>query len=109
MANSYSRGDTVRLVATFLGSGGVVVEPANVYALIRNNLGSIGTYTYGNVSSSIVGFASVARVASGCYYMDIVPSADPPNGVWAYRFDSGGGITAAAGESSFFINPTEFL
>lgn len=111
MPNNYDRGDTVRLVGTFIGSGGVIIEPASVYVLVKNNLGSVGTYGYGAPAPSVTvgGVSSVVRVASGLYYMDIVPSADPPNGLWTYRFDSGGGVTAAAGEQAFNVRLTNFL
>lgn len=112
MANSYDRGDTVRLIATFVSSVNDVIEPASVYVLVRNALGSIGTYGYGGpngTAAEVAGVATVTRVASGAYYMDIVPSCDPPDGLWSYRFDAGGGVTAAAGEESFYVRPTHFL
>lgn len=106
MANTYDRGDTVRIVGTFTASGGIIFEPASVYVLLQNPLGSVGTYTYGALASSIVGPASVARAATGIYYMDLVPSTNPPQGKWPYRFDSAQG---AAGEFAFNIRISAFL
>lgn len=109
MANSYDRGDTIRLAGTFAASLGNVVEPASAYLLVRSPLGSVATYGYGGPASAVLGPATVVRVASGLYYADFVPSCNPPNGVWAYRFDSGGGAGAAAGELTFNVRPTAFL
>lgn len=110
MANSYDRGDTIRLAGTFVASANLqVVEPASVILLVRSPLGSVATYTYAGVSSSVLGLAAIQRVASGCYYADFVPSCNPPGGVWTYRFDSGGGVGAAAGEQTFNVRPTSFL
>lgn len=108
MPNSYDRGDTVHLTGTFVASG-LVAEPASVYVLIRNPLGSVGTYGYGGPGSAVMGTATVGRVASGCYYLDFVPSTNPPKGSWTYRFDSGGGALGAAGEQTFFVKPSDFL
>lgn len=110
MANSYDRGDTVRLVGTFVASGGNVVEPASVYLLIKNPLGSVATYGFGGPASALFGVGTVVRVGSGLYYMDTVPSCNPPNGDWPYRFDAGGPLPgAAAGELTFNVRVTNFL
>lgn len=103
MANSYDRGDTIRVLATFVSSGNLVVEVPSVYVFVRNPLGSVATYGYGGAG------ASVTRVGSGVYYKDIIPSCLPPDGVWTVRFDSGGGVAAAAGETAFNVRPTPFL
>lgn len=110
MANSYDRGDTVRLAGTFVAScNSLVAEVASVYLLVRSPLGSVATYGYGGPASAVLGPAAVVRVASGCYYADFVPSCNPPDGVWTYRFDSGGGAGAAAGEQTFNVRKTIFL
>lgn len=99
MANSYDRGDTVRCAATFVASVAPfqVFDPASVYVLLRNPLGSIATYGYP---------ASVTKAGVGAYYVDVVPSTNPAKGVWTYRFDSAAG---AAGEGSFNVRATPFL
>lgn len=99
MSNSYDRGDTVRCVGTFVSTTAPVqaFEPASVWFLVRNPLGSVSTYAYP---------ASVTRVATGAYYVDVVPSCNPANGVWKYRFDSGLG---AAGEGAFNVRTTAFI
>jgi hypothetical protein len=109
MANTYDRGDTIRLAGTFVASANQVVEPATVFLFVRNPLGSVGTYGYLSTASAVLGPAVVTRAASGCYYADFVPSCNPPNGVWTYRFDTGGGVGAAAGEQTFNVRPTPFL
>lgn len=98
MANAYDRGDTIRLAATFNSSAGIY-DPATVMAFVANPQGSVATYPT----------ASLTRVATGCYTLDIVPSLSPPNGAWSYRFEGTPAPGAAAGEGRFVVRITSFL
>jgi hypothetical protein len=100
VANTYDRGDTIRVTGTFVASGVGQFDPASVFMLLRNPLGSVATYAYS---------ASVVKAATGAYYVDVVPSCLPPNGAWTYRWEGRPDSSAAAGEDSFIIRTTPFL
>lgn len=100
MANTYDRGDMIRVAASFNASG-VAVDPASVYMLLRNPLGSVATYGYLT--------ASMTKVGTGAYYVDVVPSIVPANGTWTYRWEGRPDVSAAAGEGAFIIRITPFL
>lgn len=87
----YDPGDVARFHATFVASGGGLVDPASVYFFVMSPNGSVSTYGYP---------ASMVRTATGAYYVDILASQP---GDFAYRFRGAPSIGAAAAESVFAV------
>lgn len=95
MAN-YDGGDMIRILATFIASGALLVNPASVYLEVKNPLGSVATWAWPG---------SVTRPATGIFYADVLASI---GGNWVYRW-AGEGTYWAAGEGGFAINHTTFF
>jgi hypothetical protein len=97
MPKIYDSGDLVRIHATFVASGGVMVDPATVYMFVRNPQGSVASYGYP---------AQIQKSGIGGYYLDVLASAP---GDFAYRAfgTPSAGLSAAEGiysvSSSFVL------
>lgn len=90
----YDLGDLVRVSATIIGTDGVTgVMPSSFYFLVRNPLGTVGTYQYG------AGGASIQALASYVFAKDL--SADYA-GTWYYRAMATG-VGQGAEEWLFFV------
>lgn len=103
---AYDLGNVPRLTATFLASSAaspMVFEPASVFCIVRNPLGSVATYSYGAAPSGYV--ASVLRAATGAYYCDVVASLA---GAWFYAFATGAVGTGTARAQDTFHVQTDF-
>lgn len=92
----YDLQDLVRITATYLNTASVPGDPSTIMFLVANPLGSVATYAYGS--------ASVTRVPTGAYYVEIVPSIA---GTWHYRAHGTGGIQA--NEEHAFIVDRSFI
>lgn len=99
---AYDGGDMVRVIATFVASGGTLVNPASVYLQMVNPLGSVATWAYITTGS---GTGSVVSPQTGAFYIDQLASIA---GDWNYRW-AGVNANWAAGESSFTVNRTTFF
>lgn len=95
--NSYDLGDQVRLSATFTDVDGAAVDPTVITVKYAAPDGSVTDLTYGVD-------LNVTQDATGVFYVDFVPSAA---GVWSYRWESSGTVTAAA-EGSFMVRRSAF-
>ena len=93
--NTYDKGDTIRLRATFVVSG-VNTDPTTVTLKVKSSSGNITTYTYAG--------GAIIKSATGIYYKDVSITDD---GIWYYRFE-GTGTVATAGESQFRVRESEF-
>jgi len=93
----YDSGDVMRFHATFVASGGAVVDPASVYYFLGNRLGSVATYGYP---------ASIVRAGVGAYYVDVLASQP---GDFPYRFLGAPSAGAAAAEGSFAVRSSFVL
>lgn len=87
------RNDLVRFQATFLASGGNLVDPTNVFFLTIDAVGARATYQY------LQAGASIARSGAGAYYKDLSLTT---SGAWKYRWE-GTGAAQTAIEGSFFV------
>jgi len=93
--NTYDKGDSVRLGATFTVSD-VNTDPTTVTLKVKNPAGVTSTYTYGA--------AEITKSATGIYYKDITVTDD---GMYYYRFE-GTGTCVAASEHGFEVRKSEF-
>lgn len=95
--NSYDLGDQVRLSAVFSDADGYAIDPTVITVKYAAPGGSVTDLTY-DVD------LSVTRDGTGSYYVDFVPTIP---GVWAYRWQSSGTITAAA-EGQLMVKRSSF-
>lgn len=93
---AYDGGDMVRILATFVASGGARVNPASVILQVRNPLGSVATWAWP---------ASVSKTATGIFYADVLASI---GGDWHYRW-SGLQTNWSAAEGEFTVHQTTFI
>jgi hypothetical protein len=98
VANAYPAGNTIRLHATMMASGGAFIQPASVYFIVKSPAPNGSTATYGWP-------ANVTRTATGGYYLDVVASAP---GDWHYRSVGAGGSFALADEQTFAVYVSHF-
>ena len=85
MANVYTIGQQIRLVATFKNSAGTATDPTGVVLKYRDPVaGTITTKTYGT--------DPISKSATGVYYFDLALSTA---GEWWYRWEGSGAIIAA--------------
>lgn len=96
MGRTYEPGDIMRFVATFVASGGGLVDPASVYFFIREAPGSVSTYGYP---------ASISRSGVGAYFANRLASRP---GDYAYRFQGAPSVGAAAAEDVYAVR-SQFL
>lgn len=94
---TFQVGDKPRITGEFRTSNDILVDPAQVYAKVKDPSGVITSYHYG-VDAALI------KSAVGIYYIDI--DADE-SGTWYYRFYSTG-TAQAADEESFEVAATQF-
>ena len=76
----FTKGDVVRIIATFTDSQGNLTDPTSVTATVRAPNGTVTTPT-------------ATKVSTGVYRADVATNASGP---WLYRFESTGSAQAAA-------------
>lgn len=96
MANTYDKGDLVRVSAAFT-SAGAAIDPTTVTAKVRDPSGNVTTLVY-------LTDGALVRDAAGAFHTDV--NADEA-GVWTYRFASTGTGQAAA-EGTFRVRESAF-
>lgn len=94
---TFQVGDQPRITGEFRTSNDLLVDPAQVYAKVKDPSGNIDTYHYGIDPQ-------LQKSAVGIYYADI--DADE-SGTWYYRFYSTG-TAQAADEDSFEVEESQF-
>lgn len=87
MANTYDRGNRVRVFATFRSTAGAVADPTSVRVRYRSPGSTLVTFTYSTSGTD------VTRSSTGIYYADIDVEKE---GTWVYQWDSSGQIRASA-------------
>lgn len=97
MANSYDKGDLVRVTATFTNSAGTPVDPAALTFKFKNPLGTVTPYTYPTNPELV-------RGSTGVYYVDINANV---HGTWRTRFEATG-VGQSAVENFFMIKDSDF-
>ena len=98
MANTYAKGQKVRLSATFRDDADDLGDPTAVVAkVIHIDDKSVTTYTYG-VDAELV------RDSLGAYHVDYTFSS---SGAWAYRFE-GTGVLVTADEERINVEASSF-
>lgn len=85
MANSYDKGDLVRISSAFKNSAQAYVDPSVVTFTINQPDGTIYTKQYG-IGTDIV------KDSVGKYHIDYYVSQ---SGIYSYRFSGAGTVTAA--------------
>lgn len=96
MANSYDKGDKVRLKATFRNDAGALADPTTVTCRVLAPDGTKTAYTYAG--------AQVIKDAVGSYHLDLSLIV---SGVWQYRWE-GTGMVETAEESWLSVRGTAF-
>ena len=95
-ATVYPYGSIIRAVATFYASAnpsGAAIQPASVFLLLRNPLGSIASWGFG--AASVAGSPGIVRVATGAYFLDMRASvAGGWHYAWEAPIDADGALTA---------------
>lgn len=84
MANVYTLGQQIRLMATFKNSAGTAADPTGVVLKYRDPVTS-------TVTTKTYGVDSVVKSSTGIYYFDLTLS-NP--GEWWYRWEGSGAIIA---------------
>jgi hypothetical protein len=97
MANTYDKGDLVRLSASFTTAAGAALDPTVVICQVKSPAGTTTSYTYG------VG-ETIMRESMGHYHIDLSASIA---GTWHYRWYSTG-TGQAADEGYFTVARGEF-
>lgn len=97
MTNKYDIGDQVRIEVVFTDEDGAGADPSVIVCKYRRPNGNTTTLEYGDGEG-------VTRDSEGSYYVDVV--TDMP-GVWAYRWEGTGVLTAAA-EGEFMVLRSAF-
>jgi hypothetical protein len=96
LANTYDKGDLVRVSAAFT-SAGAAIDPTAVTAKYKTPAGTTTTLVYGTDGALV-------RDSAGNYHVDV--DADEV-GTWYYRFASTG-TGQAASEEAFRVRATAF-
>ena len=98
MPNAYAPGNTIRLTATIIASGGAPMQPASgPWINIMLPTGSVASNHYSG--------GGVTRIATGAYYVDYVATV---KGNYTYRVYGGGNIQVAD-EQAFAVYASPFL
>ena len=93
--NTYDKGDSVKLQATFTIDS-VNTDPTTIVLKVKNPAGTSIAYTYLA--------AEITKSANGIYYKEISVTDD---GMWYYRWEGTGNLLAAS-EHSFKVRSSEF-
>ena len=96
--NEYSIGTLVHAVGTWINAAGGGVDPAAVFAKVKDPVGNEVTYAY-------PADPELVRESAGVYYVDVDITLE---GIWWVRFYSTGSGQAAA-EQGFKIEVSRFL
>jgi len=91
MANTYDRGNLVRLTATFSDATGAAADPTAVVLRLKDPTGTLTT-------------PPPTRSALGVYYYDLSLAVI---GAWFYRWESTGAVQTAA-ESLLLVRTSQF-
>lgn len=94
----YTKGDLIRITATFTDSAGTLLDPTAVYFQYKNPAGTITSETYSPSSGNII------RDSIGVFHLDINANV---HGIWYYRVYSTG-VGQAADEATFEIADSWF-
>jgi hypothetical protein len=97
MANTYEKGDLVRVTGTWTDTDGSAVDPSAVFTSYTDPSNVQVDLEYGVD-------AALKKSGTGIYYVDV--DADE-TGTWYYRFYSTG-TGQAANETFFDVRPSEF-
>lgn len=92
MADTFDKGDLVRVTGAFKNSAGSLIDPTGVVFKYKN--GASGTVTTLTYPTDV----ALVKDSTGNYHVDINASAE---GVWYWRWESTG-MGQAAGEGEFF-------
>ena len=96
MANSYAKGDTIRISGAFTVSS-VATDPTTVTLVIETPAGVETTYTYAA--------AQITKASTGNYYKDIVLSE---SGYWKYRWTGTGTVATVDDDVYIYVKETVF-
>jgi len=91
MANTYDKGDLVRLTGTFTDPNGALADPTAVTLRLRNPLAVATT-------------PATVKDATGVYHYDLTLDTV---GEWFYRWEGTGAVTTAE-EASLYVRATQF-
>ncbi len=97
MANTYDKGDKIRISATFQDANGTDMDPTTITVKHKKPDGTVITWVYGTDTE-------VVKDAVGKYHADITLDQ---SGTWLYRFE-GTGSVVAAGEEVFHVRKSLF-
>lgn len=99
VVSRYELLDMVRLVATVVASGGAITQPSSMVFHVRDPIGSVASYVFGQAG------ASITNPSPGLFYKDIVPSIV---GTWGYGAHASG-VVSGRTEWVFIVNPSLVL
>lgn len=99
VAARYQLLQEVRLLASVVASGGNITQPSSFVFHVRNPLGSVASYVFGQAG------ASISNPSPGNFYKDIVPSIA---GTWGYSGHASG-LVSAREEWLFLVDPSKVL
>ena len=98
MANTYDKGDLVRISASCKDSAGALVNPTGLLFKYKVGSGATTTYTYGTDEE-------VVRTGTGIYYVDLSLTEDDTH--YYYRWEATG-TGQAAEEGELVVKDSRF-
>jgi hypothetical protein len=96
MANSYAKGDTIRMSGAFTVSS-VATDPTTVTLVIETPAGVETTYTYA--------LSQVTKASTGSYYKDI---ALTESGYYKYRWTGTGAVATVGDDTYIYVKDSVF-
>lgn len=95
----YKTLQVVRLIGSVAASGGVMTQPSSYVFHVRDPLGSVASYVFGQAGASVV------NSATGVFYKDYIPTI-----AGTYGYDGhASGLVSAREEWLFIVDPSNVI